>query len=71
MFPLQFGQVGERMVTADANGEMLKLACVNWCGAHMDDMVINGLDRKPIAIAIAGNKWPLGTKIIPGWLEWI
>ena len=36
------------MVTVDAEGERLKLACVNWYGAHMEDMVVNGLDRQPI-----------------------
>ena len=47
-FPLRAGQVGNRMVTVDSEGERLKLACVNWYGAHMEDMVVNGLDRQPI-----------------------
>ena len=47
-FPLRAGQVSNRMVTVDSEGERLKLACVNWYGAHMEDMVVNGLDRQPI-----------------------
>ena len=47
-FPLRAGQVGNRMVTVDSEGERLKLACVNWYGAHMEDMVVNGLDRQPL-----------------------
>ena len=49
VFPLQSGRVGDRMVTMDANGNRVKLACVNWYGAHMEDMVVNGLDRQPIS----------------------
>ena len=30
-FSYQAGQVGRRMVTVDATGERIKLACVNWC----------------------------------------
>ena len=47
-FPLRAGQVGNRMVTVDTEGERVKLACVNWYGAHMEDMMVNGLDRQPI-----------------------
>merc|ERR1719192_3003201 len=47
-FPLNAGQVGRRMVTVDSSGERVKLACVNWYGAHMEDLVVNGLDMKPI-----------------------
>merc|ERR1711887_276219 len=47
-FPLQTGQVGTRMVTMVGNGNRLKLACVNWYGAHMEDLVVNGLDVQPI-----------------------
>ena len=47
-FPLRAGQVGTRMVTVDSEGERVKLACVNWYGAHMEDMVVNGLDRQNI-----------------------
>ncbi len=28
----------------DANGRRVKLAGVNWIGAHMDDAVVAGLD---------------------------
>jgi len=59
VFPLQSGQVGNRMVTMDSNGQRVKLACVNWYGAHMEDMVVNGLDRQPIA-NIAGKIAELG-----------
>ena len=47
-FPLRAGQVGTRMVTVDSEGQRVKLACVNWYGAHMEDMVVNGLDRQNI-----------------------
>jgi len=47
-FPLSAGTVGNRMVTADANGNRVKMACVNWYGAHMEDMVVNGLDRQSV-----------------------
>ena len=48
-FPLKTGQMGKRMVTMDSGGQRVKLACVNWYGAHMEDMVVNGLDRQPIS----------------------
>ena len=47
-FPLRSGQVGNRMVTMDSDMTRVKLVCVNWYGAHMEDMVVNGLDRQPI-----------------------
>ncbi len=47
-FPLTAGKVGTRMVTVDSEGHRVKLACVNWYGAHMEDMVVNGLDRQPL-----------------------
>merc|ERR1719495_725079 len=47
-FPLSAGTVGDRMVTVDANGNRVKLVCVNWYGAHMEDMVVNGLDRQTV-----------------------
>merc|ERR1711872_476839 len=59
VFPLKSGQVGHRMVTMNANYDRVKLACVNWYGAHMEDMVVNGLDRQPIA-NIAGIIADLG-----------
>eukprot|EP00088_Acartia_fossae_P046304 TRINITY_DN4998_c0_g1_i2.p1 TRINITY_DN4998_c0_g1~~TRINITY_DN4998_c0_g1_i2.p1 ORF type:complete len:374 (-),score=39.35 TRINITY_DN4998_c0_g1_i2:51-1172(-) len=46
--PLNAGQKGDRMVIVDSNYERVKLACVNWYGAHMEDMVVNGLDRQNI-----------------------
>ena len=30
------------MVTMDSDGERVKLGCVNWYSAHMEDMVVNG-----------------------------
>jgi len=48
LFPLQSGRLEDRMVVMDADGQRVKLACVNWFGAHMEDMVVNGLDRQPI-----------------------
>ena len=27
------------------SGQRVKLACVNWYGFHLEDLVINGLDR--------------------------
>ena len=47
-FPLRSGQQGNRMVTVDSEGNRVKLVCVNWYGAHMEDMVVNGLDRQNI-----------------------
>merc|ERR1711874_779137 len=47
-FPLRSGQQGNRMGTVDSDGKRVKLVCVNWYGAHMEDMVVNGLDRQPI-----------------------
>jgi len=46
--PLNAGRKGDRMVVVDSNNERVKLACVNWYGAHMEDMVVNGLDRQPL-----------------------
>jgi hypothetical protein len=28
----------------DKNGDEVRLACVNWYGAHMEQYVVNGLD---------------------------
>ena len=30
------------------SGERIKLACVNWYGFHLEDLVVNGLDRDAI-----------------------
>ncbi|XP_023330673.1 uncharacterized protein LOC111703052 isoform X2 [Eurytemora carolleeae] len=43
-FPLEAGEDGDRMVIQDSNGDRVKLACVNWYGAHMENLVVNGLD---------------------------
>ncbi|XP_023338666.1 uncharacterized protein LOC111709274 [Eurytemora carolleeae] len=45
-FPLESGRIGNRMVVMDSTGARVKLACVNWYGAHMEDMVVNGLDAQ-------------------------
>ena len=39
---------GSRIV--DVNGETVRLACVNWYGAHMDRFVVNGLDLQPLDV---------------------
>ena len=47
-FPLKSSSQNGKMVIADSSGERVKLACVNWAGAHMEEMVVNGLDRRPL-----------------------
>jgi len=47
-FPLNAGRKGDRMVVVDSDDQRVKLACVNWYGAHMEDMVVNGLDRQSV-----------------------
>lgn len=37
---------GSRIV--DKNGDTVRLACVNWYGAHMERFVVNGLDLQPL-----------------------
>lgn len=37
----------------------MKLACVNWFGFQLEDLVINGLDRQPLD-RIAGRIRELG-----------
>jgi aryl-phospho-beta-D-glucosidase BglC (GH1 family) len=32
----------------DVNGKPVKLACVNWYGAHMERFVVTGLDLLPV-----------------------
>jgi len=59
VFPLRAGQVGDRMVTVDSTGNRVKLACTNWYGAHMEGLVVNGLDRQPLA-SIANTIAELG-----------
>lgn len=36
------------MVIVDAGGSRVKLACVNWYGFQLEDLVLNGLDRQPL-----------------------
>jgi endoglucanase len=47
--PLTTGEVGGRVVVVDSAGERVKLACVNWYGAHMEGYVVNGLDTRSAA----------------------
>ena len=37
---------GSRIV--NKNGDTVRLACVNWYGAHMERYVVNGLDMQNI-----------------------
>jgi len=37
---------GSRIV--DINGATVRLACVNWYGAHMERFVVDGLDKQPM-----------------------
>ena len=48
VFPLTTAVVGGRVVVVDSAGDRVKLACVNWYGAHMEGHVVNGLDRQSI-----------------------
>merc|ERR1719400_1985239 len=48
VFPLTTAPVDGRMVVVDSLGDRVKLACVNWYGAHMEGHVVNGLDRQSI-----------------------
>ena len=41
------------------SGSRVKLACVNWYGFQLEDLVINGLDRQPLH-KIAGRIAELG-----------
>jgi hypothetical protein len=34
----------------DVNGKTVRLACVNWYGAHMERFVVNGLDLQRIDV---------------------
>merc|ERR1719427_586692 len=57
--PLGTAAVGSKVVVVDAAGTRVKLACVNWYGAHMEGHVVNGLDKQPIN-AIANTIKDLG-----------
>ena len=48
ILPLSTGELGGKMAIVDSEGNRVKMVCVNWYGAHMEDMVVNGLDRQPI-----------------------
>jgi len=47
--PLSTGTVSDKVVVVDADGARVKLACVNWYGAHMEGYVVNGLDKQTIS----------------------
>ena len=57
--PLTTADVGGTMVVVDSANVRVKLACVNWYGAHMENYVVNGLDKRPAA-DIAGTIAELG-----------
>lgn len=57
--PLTTAEVGGAMVVVDSANERIKLACVNWYGAHMENYVVNGLNKRPAA-DIAGTIAELG-----------
>ena len=46
--PLTTSDLDGKMVVVDTTGSRLKLACVNWYGAHMEGHVVNGLDKQPV-----------------------
>ena len=47
--PLSTGEIGGKVVVIDSADQRVKLACVNWYGAHMEGFVVNGLDVRPVA----------------------
>ena len=47
--PLTTGEVGGKMAIVDSQGARVKMACVNWYGAHMEGHVVNGLDRQSLS----------------------
>ena len=47
--PLSTGELGGKVVVIDSADQRVKLACVNWYGAHMEGFVVNGLDVRPVA----------------------
>ena len=47
--PLSTAEVQGKVVVVDSEGGRVKLACVNWYGAHMEAAVVNGLDTRPVA----------------------
>ena len=63
VFPLTTAEVGGKVLVVDSAGDRVKLACVNWYGAHMEGHVVNGLDRQTIA-TIANTISSLGFNCI-------
>merc|ERR1719419_1767741 len=61
--PLTTGEIDGKIVVVDNSGSRIKLACVNWYGAHMEGHVVNGLDKQPIA-SIASTIKSLGFNCI-------
>jgi endoglucanase len=56
----------------DAAGARVKLACVNWYGAHMEDFVVNGLDAQPIdAIAVGISQMGFNCVRLPFSLQMV
>ena len=47
-FPLKSAEVNGKMAIVDSDNNRVKLACVNWYGFHIEEMVVNGLDRRPL-----------------------
>ena len=69
-FSYQAGQVGRRMVTVDATGERIKLACVNWCldfFVHVIWLIWNDVLATPVNITLQSkNKCFLKSENIEG-----
>lgn len=47
-FPLKSAEVNGKMAIVDSDNTRVKFACVNWYGFHIEEMVVNGLDRRPL-----------------------
>lgn len=39
----------DNFISILSSGQRVKLACVNWSGAHLTAYVVNGLDKQPLA----------------------
>jgi len=61
--PLSTSTIGDKVVVVDSEGKRVKLACVNWYGAHMEGHVVNGLDKQTIS-SIASTIRNLGFNCI-------
>ena len=44
------------MIYCFKSGKRVKLACLNWYGAHFGDPVVNGLDRAPAKMIVENFK---------------